>query len=211
MAKIKTVSVKEMQELDRKAIEEKGVLSIALMENAGKAVSEIALSGLKSIKNKKVTVFCGCGNNGGDGLVAARCLFNKGVKADVYLIGKRADLKNDSKTNAYLLEDAGVKICEISRPLSIDSDLIIDAIFGIGLRGEVRNPAKDIIIDLNKRPIPVISADVPSGLDADTGKALGVSVKADITVTMQFPKRGFYKNKGPEYAGKIIVADIGIV
>ena len=210
MAKIKTVSVKEMQELDRKAIEERGVPSIALMENAGKAVSEIALRELKDIKDKKVAVFCGCGNNGGDGFVAAKHLFNKGVKVDVYLIGKRTDLKNDPKINAYLLEDAGVKICEISRPLSVDSDLIIDAIFGIGLKGEVRNPAKDIIIDLNKKSIPIISADVPSGLDADTGKALGVSIKADITVTMQFSKKGFYKNKGPEYAGKIIVVDIGI-
>jgi len=210
MATTKTVSVKEMQKLDREAIKARGVPSIALMENAGKALSKIALNELKGIKNKKVAIFCGCGNNGGDGFVAARHLFNKGVKVNVYLIGKKADLKNDPETNAFLLENAGVKICEISRPLRIDSDLIIDAIFGIGLNGEVRNPANDIIIDLNKKSIPVISADVPSGLDADTGKALGVSIKADITVTMQFPKKGFYRNKGPEYAGKIIVADIGI-
>lgn len=210
MATTKTVSVEEMQELDRMAIEERGVSSIALMENAGRAVSEVALSELKGIKGKKVAVFCGGGNNGGDGFVAARYLFNKGVKVSVYLISKRSDLKNDPEINARLLEDIGVDICEISRPLSVDSDLIIDAIFGIGLKGEVKKPAKDIIIDLNKKSIPVISVDVPSGLDADTGKALGVSIKADITVSMQFPKKGFYKNKGPEYTGKIIVTDIGI-
>jgi NAD(P)H-hydrate epimerase len=210
MAATKTVSVKKMQELDREAIEARGILSIALMENAGKAVSEIALSELKDIKDKKVAIFCGYGNNGGDGLVAARHLFNEGVKVNVYLIGKRADLKNDSKINACLLEGIGVKICEISRPVNVDSNLIIDAIFGIGLKGEVKRPAKDIIIDLNKKSVPVISVDVPSGLNADTGKASGCSIKADITVTMQFPKKGFYKNKGPEYTGKIIVADIGI-
>lgn len=210
MAKTKTVSVKEMQELDRRAIGKRGILSIALMENAGRTVSEVVLSELKGIKNKKVAVFCGGGNNGGDGFVAARYLFNKGVKVGVYLISKRSNLKNDPEINACLLEDIGVEIREISRPLSVDSDLIIDAIFGIGLKGEVKNPAKDIIIDLNKKSIPVISVDVPSGLDADTGKALGVSIEADITVTMQFSKKGFYKNKGPEYAGKIIIADIGI-
>jgi hydroxyethylthiazole kinase-like uncharacterized protein yjeF len=208
---LKTVSVKEMQELDRMAIEERGVPSITLMENAGKAVSEIALSELKDIKDKKAAVFCGGGNNGGDGFVAARHLFNKGVKVNVYLISKRPDLKNDPEINARLLEDIGVEICEISGPISLNSDLIIDAMFGIGLKGEVKKPAKDVIIDLNKKSIPVISVDVPSGLDADTGEILGASVKAGITVTMQFPKQGFYKNKGPEHVGKIIVADIGIV
>lgn len=155
---MKTVSVKEMRELDRAAIEDRGILSIALMENAGRAVSEIALSELKDIKDKKVAIFYGGGNNGEDGFVAARHLFNKGIDISVYLIGRRANLKNDPKINAEAL----------------------------------------------------ISADVPSGLDADTGEILGVAVKAGITVTMQFLKQGFYKNKGPEYAGKIIVADIGI-
>jgi NAD(P)H-hydrate epimerase len=207
---MKTVSVKEMQEFDRKAIEEKGIPPITLMENAGKAVSGIALDILKGIKDKRAAIFCGTGNNGGDGFVAARHLFNKGVKVNIYLIGKRKDLKNDPGINARMLEDIGVEVGEIDKPVSLDTDLIIDAIFGIGLKGEVKEPARSIIIDLNKKSMPVISVDVPSGLDADTGKILGVSVKAAITVTMQFPKKGFYKNKGPEYVGKVITADIGI-
>ena len=92
----------------------------------------------------------------------------------------------------------------------INHGLIIDAIFGIGLKGEVKEPARSIISDLNKKSVPIISVDVPSGLDADTGEILGVVVKAGITVTVQFPKQGFYKNKGPEYTGKIIEVDIGI-
>ena len=207
---MKIVSVKEMQELDRIAIEDKGIPSITLMENAGRVVSEIALTELKSIKNKKTAVFCGSGNNGGDGFVAARHLFNKGIDVSVYLIGPRTNLKNDPKINAEALDNIGVKIHEISAPVSIDHGLIIDAIFGIGLKGEVREPAKSIINDLNKKSLMIISVDVPSGLDADTGEILGASVKAGITVTMQFLKRGFYKNNGPEYTGKIIAVDIGI-
>lgn len=208
---MKTVSVKEMQELDRIAIEDRGVSSIALMENAGRAISEIALLEFKNIKNKKAAIFCGSGNNGGDGFVAARHLFNKGINVSVYLIGPRANLKNDPKLNAEALDNIGVEICEISAPVSLDHGLIIDAIFGIGLKGEVKEPVGNIISDLNKRSVTIISVDVPSGLDADTGEILGVSVKAGITVTMQFPKQGFYKNKGPEYAGKIITVDIGLM
>ena len=207
---MKTVSVKEMQELDRIAIEDKGIPSITLMENAGRAVGEIALTELNNIKNKKAAVFCGSGNNGGDGFVAARYLFNKGINVSVYLIGRRLNLKNDPKLNAEALDDIGVEIREISVPISTDHGLIIDAIFGIGLKGEVKEPARSIISDLNKKSVPIISVDVPSGLDADTGEILGVVVKAGITVTMQFPKQGFYKNKGPEYTGKIITVDIGI-
>lgn len=199
-----------MQELDRIAIEDRGVPSIALMENAGRAVSEIALAELKNIKNKKTAIFCGSGNNGGDGLVAARHLFNRGVDVSVYLIGRRSNLKNDPKINAEALDNIGVEIREISAPVSMDHGLIIDAIFGIGLKGEVKEPAMSIISDLNKRSIAIISVDAPSGLDADTGEILGVAMKAGITVTLQFPKQGFYKNKGPEYAGKIITVDIGI-
>jgi hydroxyethylthiazole kinase-like uncharacterized protein yjeF len=207
---MKTVSVKEMQELDRIAIEDKGIPSITLMENAGRAVSEIALTEFKNIKNKKVAVFCGSGNNGGDGFVAARHLFNKGIDVSVYLFGRRANLKNDPKINAEALDNIGLEIREISAPVIIDHGLIIDAIFGIGLKGEVKEPAKSIINDLNKKSVTIISVDVPSGLDADTGNILGTAIKAGITVTMQFPKQGFYKNNGPGYAGKVIVVDIGI-
>ena len=207
---MKTVSVKEMQELDRMAIEDKGIPSITLMENAGKAVSEIALTEFKNIKDKKAAIFCGSGNNGGDGFVAARHLFNKGIDVSVYLIGRRANLKNDSKVNAEALDNIGFEIREISAPISIEHGLIIDAIFGIGLKGEVKEPARSIISGLNKKTITIISVDVPSGLDADTGEILGVSVKAGITVTMQFPKQGFYKNKGPACTGKVIITDIGI-
>jgi NAD(P)H-hydrate epimerase len=207
---MKTVSVKEMQELDREAIENKGIPSLVLMENAGKAVSEIALAELKNIENKRTAVFCGTGNNGGDGFVAARHLFNKGIDVDVYLIGQRQNLKNDSEINAEALDKIGAEIHEISAPVPVNHGLVIDAIFGIGLKGEIKEPARSIISDLNNKKALVISVDVPSGLDADTGEILGTAVKAGLTIAIQFPKQGFYKNSGPGYTGKIIPVDIGI-
>ena len=116
--------------------------------------------------------------------MAARYLFNKGINVSVYLIGRRANLKNDPKVNAEALDKIGVEIREISAPVSLDHGLIIDAIFGIGLKGEVKEPARSIISDLNKKSVTIISVDVPSGLDADTGEILGVAVKAGITVVV---------------------------
>jgi len=204
---MRRVSVKEMQEMDRKAIEEMAIPSIMLMENAGQRVAE-------QVSAKKIAIFCGTGNNGGDGFVAARHLVDKGAEVKVYIIGKKSDIKNDPKINLDKLELDVEEM--VSRPnlehqmFEVRPQLLIDAIFGIGLKGEVREPARSIIADLNKNNIPILSVDVPSGLDADTGKVLGVAIKATKTVTMQFAKNGFYINKGPEHVGEVIVADIGI-
>lgn len=213
---MRRVSVKEMQEMDRKAIEEMAIPSSVLMENAGQRVAE-------QVSAKKIAIFCGTGNNGGDGFVTARHLVDKGAEVKVYIIGKRSDIKNDPKINLDRLMKIGVAVEEmmprsdlVSRPnlehqmFEVRPQLLIDAIFGIGLKGEVREPARSIIADLNKRNIPILSVDVPSGLDADTGEVLGSAIKASKTVTMQFAKNGFYINKGPEHVGEVIVADIGI-
>lgn len=217
---MKTVSVLEMQKMDRRAIEEIGIPSIVLMENAGRYVAEAAISMLGSAKGKKVTVFCGTGNNGGDGFVAARYLAEQGVEVSVNIIGDRSRIKGDPKINLGRLEKIGVNIREIlrfaqdgpfiQRKNSQRGHLVIDAIFGIGLKGEVKEPVRSIIMDLNKQNIPILSVDVPSGLDADSGEVLSQAIKAKKTVTMQFAKKGFYKNKGPEFVGEIVVVDIGM-
>jgi len=207
---MKALSVKEMQELDKIAIEEIGIPSLILMENAGRCVAEVAMDMLKGLSNKKVAIFCGRGNNGGDGFVAARHLLNKGIDIEVFLIGKIKDLKDDPKINASILKNLGVEIKEITAPVEIDVSLIIDAIFGIGLKGEVTSPIKEIIDDINKKGLEVLSVDIPSGLDGDRGIALGTSIKATKTLTIQFPKKGFYINHGPEYTGEILIADIGL-
>ncbi|MFC1509577.1 NAD(P)H-hydrate epimerase [Candidatus Omnitrophota bacterium] len=200
-----------MQELDRKTIEDIGIPSIVLMENAGRAVSKAVVSEFNKPSGKEIAVFCGTGNNGGDGFVSARYLIRHGFKVSVYIIGKKSRIKNDPLTNLKKLETLDIKIEEVSSVKDFKADLIIDAIFGIGLKGEVNGAARSIIADINKKGLPVLSVDVPSGLDADTGIVLGDAVMAKKTITMQFPKKGFYINKGPEHTGEIIVADIGIV
>jgi len=208
---MKTVSSSEMQELDRRTIVDIGVPSIVLMENAGRGVNDIALDMLGGGARKKVAIFCGSGNNGGDGFVAARYLVRQGIEVDVHIIGQKSRIKNDSKINLEILKKLGVEAEEFLSSAKVHCDLIIDAIFGIGLKGEVRGAAKDIIKNLNGYGIPILSVDVPSGLDADTGEVLGDAVKAKKTVTMQFPKKGFYINKGPEHTGDVVVVDVGII
>ena len=199
-----------MQEIDQKAIEERGIPSILLMENAGRRTSEVCVATLGSAKGKKIAVFCGTGNNGGDGFVAARYLREQGAEVSVNIIGDRSRIKGDPKINLRKLEKTGVNVRDIDSPVSVDADLVIDAIFGIGLKGDVKEPARSIIAELNEKNLDIVSADVPSGLDADTGEVLGEAIKAKKTVTMQFAKNGFYINKGSEYTGEIIVVDIGI-
>lgn len=196
-----------MQEIDRKAIEEIGIPSIVLMENAGRCVSEMTMDMLGPGSRKRVAIFCGTGNNGGDGFVAARHLTKKDAEVEVYVVGKKARIKGNAKVN---LERIGLEAREINSPVDLDVDLIIDAIFGIGLKGKVKEPAKGIIAGLNKNNAPIISVDVPSGLDADTGEVLGKAIKATKTVTMQFPKKGFCINQGPEHVGEVVAVDIGV-
>ncbi|MFH1782616.1 MAG: NAD(P)H-hydrate epimerase [Candidatus Omnitrophota bacterium] len=207
---MKSITVQEMKDLDRRAIGYFGIPSIVLMENAGRCVSAVTEQLLGMALGKKIAIFCGTGNNGGDGFVAARCLKQAGADVKVYIVGERYKIEGDSSLNLSILEKLGVMTTEISSSIVLRGDLVIDSIFGIGLIGEVKEPAKSIIESFNKLKIPIISVDVPSGLDADTGEILGVAVRATKTVTMQFPKKGFYINNGPVHTGEVVVVDIGI-
>jgi NAD(P)H-hydrate epimerase len=175
---------------------------------------------LKDKENKKVAVFCGKGNNGGDGLVAARYLLNKKVKVNVYLLAKDTELKNDPLINLKILKKIipPISIKNISDLESFnrikerlkETSIIIDAIFGTGLTILVREPYNSIIRYLNKLNIPIVSVDIPSGLDATDGRILGAAIKADKTVTFCLPKKGLLKNEGPRQTGELITCDIGI-
>jgi NAD(P)H-hydrate epimerase len=208
---VKAVSVAEMLELDRKTIEGFGLPSIVLMENAGREVARVAIEMLSKTSGRRIAVFCGTGNNGGDGFVAARHLARQGCEVRVYLLGKRSSLKKDPAVNLNILEKMHIKIEELADSLDLDADLFIDAVFGIGLKGDIKEPLRSIVADLNKKDRPILSIDIPSGLDADSGEVIGEAIKAEKTVTMQFPKKGFYINKGPACVGEVIVADIGII
>jgi len=207
---MKSFTVAEMQELDRKAIEEIGIPSIVLMENAGRNTAEAALAMLSHSQKKRVAIFCGTGNNGGDGFVAARHLLREKIPPCVYIVGEKSRIKHDAMVNLHILEKIGLPVSEVFEPIDIHADLIIDAVFGIGFKGKLKDPIKSIIMDLNKKSIPILSLDVPSGLDADTGEVSDVAIKATKTVTMQYPKKGFYVNQGPGHVGEVVAVDIGI-
>jgi len=175
------------------------------MENAGRSVAEVAGKMLGS--RKKVLIVCGAGNNGGDGLVAARHLLNAGKKVSIFIVGKSSKLKADPKTNLKTLKKLrNVKFVR-KLPRLRGYDLIIDAIFGIGLESNVRGPVSDVIELINRCRRPVLAVDVPSGLDADTGKVLGIAVKPKLTVTFVAKKNGL----SAQNSGKMVVKDIGVL
>lgn len=199
----------QAKDFDQYAQKNLGMPSIILMENAGRNVAYIAMDMLEKEKEKTIYIICGKGNNGGDGLVAARHLINFGYQVKIYLIGKSEELKGDPEINFGILEKMNVHMEKDFATLNT-SDLIIDAIFGIGLSSDVKEPYKSVIEKINSLGKPVLSVDVPSGLDATSGKILGSAVEATKTVTFVAPKTGFYQNDGPQVCGKIVVADIGI-
>jgi len=216
---VREFTVKQAKKFDRYAQVKLGVPSIILMENAGRSTAEVALKMLG--KKKRVLVVCGVGNNGGDGFVAARHLANAGKKVAIYIVGDLAKLKDDPRINLDILRNLRLKasvpfgnekgtenfILRFPSLLS-KADLIIDAVFGIGIKSKVRSPMSEVIESMNKTGKPILAVDVPSGLDADTGRPLGVAIKAKKTVTFVAMKKGFAKAK--RYCGKIVVRDIGV-
>lgn len=212
---MKIATAAQMKEFDRRASDDFGVPGIVLMENAGREVFEAAREALGDPRGKRVTVVAGRGNNGGDGFVAARRLIEAGALVSVYLLGRPDEVRGDAKANLDILLDSGVPIPIVSAAEELSSslcccDLIVDAIFGTGLSGEVAGLASEVIRAVNASGIPVISVDVPSGLDADSGSVLGDCVRADRTVTFALPKIGLVTYPGAACVGRLIVADIGI-
>jgi len=210
---VRRISISEAQAFDLFAQQKLGISSLLLMENAGRGAAEEAQRMLRG--KKRVSVICGTGNNGGDGLVAARHLLNAGLKVKIFILGKASKIKADPKINLNILKNMGQKVIWAGGIDDLEgvkkSALIMDAIFGIGLTTAVKEPLASMISWLNQTKLPILSVDVPSGLHADTGKILGVGIKAKRTVTFVAPKKGFYRQAGPSHCGKIVVKDIGVV
>lgn len=197
-----------IREIDRISIEEYGIPGLILMENAGRAVVKVAIQEFP--RAKRIAIFAGGGNNGGDGFVIARHLISEGLDVTTYLTSDPKKYRGDALTNLEALRKIGGKLIDIKNGFSEyqGADLIIDALFGTGLDRNVEGFYGDVIHFINSQPVPRIAVDIPSGLDADTGFPLGVSVKADITVTFAVPKIGLAIYPGIDYAGKVYVADI---
>lgn len=214
---MRAVTAAEMREIDRRAIEEFGIPSFQLMEKAGEAVAQAAAQ-LAGPPPKKTLVLAGKGNNGGDGLVAARFLHGQGYDVQVLLFSEREKLKADPARN--FVENAKRSVptrivgehfaWETVPQILEEPEVIIDALFGVGLDKPMGEPYRGLIEKLNRAGKKVVAVDIPSGLSSDTGKVLGSCVQATVTVTMGLPKKGFYEGEGPRVTGKIVVADIGI-
>jgi NAD(P)H-hydrate epimerase len=182
-----------------------GVPFLTLMENAGRAVADEAV---RRWSPRKTLVLCGPGNNGGDGLVAARYLKKYGWDVRVAVLGSRANLKGDVAAMAKLWDGS---FETIAAGIFGDAELVIDAVFGAGFSRQLEDESKTIALELNKLDIPVLAVDVPTGLHGDTGRVLGdVAIEADVTVTFFRKKPGHLLMPGRARCGEVVVADIGI-
>ena len=235
----------EMREMDRRAIEERGIPSLTLMERAAEglaeAVEELASEGRPGMaylpqaegeaslddrtvsftrnvpgEERRAAVFAGPGNNGGDGVAAARLLLARGWQVRCFLVGERGKMSADCRSMAQRLEEAGGTL-EDFRPgepdqtaWTLGADVVVDALFGVGLNAPLRTAAAHAVALMNRGDAPVVSADIPSGVETDTGRMLGDAVEAAVTVTFSRAKPGLYVGKGALHAGRVVVHDIGI-
>ena len=207
-----------MRSLDRTAIDTFKIPSLELMENAGCGTVEVMLAKYGDPQGKKVAVFAGPGNNGGDGLVIARLLAARMALPTVFLLVPAADLKGDSAVNYTRLLEFPVKIIEVTSNEELpripailkNCWAVVDAIFGNGLTRNVSGIFAAVIDLINQAPGPVIAVDISSGIDSDNGKPLRICVQADVTVTFGLAKIGHVVHPGRDYAGFLNVVDIGI-
>jgi NAD(P)H-hydrate epimerase len=208
------VTAAEMRALDRATIDEVGIPGLTLMETAGRAVAAAAA---RMVHRGHVAVVCGPGNNGGDGYVAARVLREQGLDAVVYLAAPRSAVRGDAAAHLAILENVGGVVRMIDTPEALGelgdaiagAALAIDALFGVGLARAIDGHLADVVALINHAQRR-LAVDIPSGLDADTGRALGASVAAHATVTMAALKIAHASAPGFARCGPVEVADIGI-
>ncbi len=216
---------KAVRELDRLAVSEFGIPAILLMENAAFHIADLALHLTREQPGARILLVCGPGNNGGDGLAAARHLHNAGAVVEIVHAGGRSE-EGEAAVNLGVALRMGLPITPVqgqdgrAAAAAMDAalarlgtpDLVIDAVLGTGLDRPVREPLATLIgriNELSKEGVLVVAVDIPSGLDADTGEPLGMAVRADVTVTLAGLKAGFTKLGAQGYIGDVVVSDIG--
>lgn len=215
---MKLLSAAQMKQLDLRAIEEGGVPGVVLMENAGRAVADLVCRRFSALRPGTVLVVAGKGNNGGDGYVVARHLVNRGWRVRVLVLAAMEDIGGDARTNLEILLRCGADLEFVSEEECLcqylkmqgDAILLVDALFGTGLKSAVQGLCQRMIDWINASGLPVVAVDIPSGIDATTGQVLGTSVNAALTVTFAYPKLGHLLYPGARFVGALEVADIGI-
>lgn len=208
-----------MAEVDRLAVEEYGISLLQMMEQAGSHLAEVVRLELGgSLEGRTIVVAAGPGNNGGGGLTAARHLSNRGATVRVVLARPAMRSSEGSRQQLSTLLAMGTDCCVATFDLSDDeltgalqqADAVVDAILGYDISGPPRDEVERLIGFVHHAGRPVISLDLPSGLDPDTGSVRGIAVRAAATMTLALPKSGLFEADGPAHAGRLSVADIGL-
>jgi len=216
---VKAALCNEMRLIDKKTIETVGIPGMVLMENAGSGVSRVVVEMLgTACAKKRVWIFCGIGNNGGDGLVVARQLAERGLRIKVILVGDPSQFKGDALLNYRIAQRLGIEMVEAREQRDLVTlrlglagvDLVVDAIFGTGLQGAIEGEAADIVRMINNAEKPVVAVDIPSGFEGDTGMAPEVCIDAAVTATFGLPKLGLLLGMDNPPVGRLAVLDIGI-
>ena len=215
---MRILNAAQMREADRRAIEEIGIASLVLMENAGRQAVAAMEAMYSDLSDRQVAVLCGRGNNGGDGFVIARTLAQRGIDVSVFLMGRVGDVRGDARTNLEILGRLGLTVVEVADSQAwelhftevSDCTLIVDAIFGTGLNAPIAGFIESVITDVNASGIPVVAIDLPSGLSADSPEPIGPSIEAGLTITIAAPKLPLVLPPAEARAGDIVIADIGI-
>lgn len=207
-----------MREADRITIEEIGIPAIVLMENAGRQVAAAMEASFDDLAECRVAILAGRGNNGGDGFVVARTLVQHGIDTSVFLIGRVEEVRGDARTNLEILGHLGMTVIEIPDEQEWELhlsdiksfDILVDALFGTGLRQALTGLFQTVVGDINASGLRVVSIDLPSGLSADKADLVGDTVQATLTVTLGAPKIPLVLPPGEFVCGDVVIADIGI-
>ncbi len=215
---MRILNAEQMREADRRTIHDIGIPSLVLMENAGRQVAAALESLYSDLPDRHVALVCGKGSNGGDGFVVARTLHQRGVAVSVFLIAQVADIRGDARTNLEILGRIGLTVIEAADEGQWElhmsevsaCDLIVDAMFGTGLREPLTGIYETIVADINELGIPIVSIDLPSGMSADTSDLIGDAIDASVTVTLGAPKVPLVLPPAERQAGEVVIADIGI-
>jgi hydroxyethylthiazole kinase-like uncharacterized protein yjeF len=215
---MRVLNTEQMREADRRTIDDIGLPSVVLMENAGRQTVAAMEAAFDTLGSSRVAVLCGRGNNGGDGFVVARTLVQRGIEAMVFLLGSVADVQGDARTNLEVLGRIGMTVIEITSAQEwelhfsevSECDIVVDAIFGTGLRGRLTGFIETVVADINELSVPVVAIDLPTGLSADSAELSGEAMEATMTVTLAAPKIPLVFPPADSRAGDLVIADIGI-
>jgi len=215
---MRVLNTQQMREADRRTIDEIGLPSIVLMENAGRQAVAAMEAAFDDLATSHVAVLCGRGNNGGDGFVVARTLAQRGVESTVFLLGTVAEVRGDARTNLEVLGRIGLTVVEIANAQDwelhfsevSECDVVVDALLGTGFHGRLTGLLETVVVDVNGLGVPIVAIDLPTGVSADSHEVEGSAIEASMTVTLAAPKIPLVFPPADSFGGDLVIADIGI-